>query len=85
MEDSVVKLEIEECIKNGISDINEKIKKVKTQTNYDEKECIEKLKLFNYNELLVIKDYMNIDNNKNNELNNLSTQQKIFKSFREFF
>ena len=85
MEDSVVKLEIEECIKNGISDINEKIKRVKTQTNYNEKECIEKLKLFNYNEILVIKDYMNIDNNKNNELNNLSTQQKIFKSFRDFF
>lgn len=76
----------ESCINEGITNIKEKVKRILTQTNYDINKAIEKLKIFKYDEILVIKDYMGIDNNVNNKkLNNMSTQQKIYKSFREFF
>lgn len=76
----------ESCINEGITNIKEKVKRILTQTNYDINTAIEKLKIFKYDEILVIKDYMGIDNNVNNKkLNNMSTQQKIYKSFREFF
>ena len=76
----------ESCINEGITNIKEKVKRILTQTNYDINKAIEKLKIFKYDEILVIKDYKGIDNNVNNKkLNNMSTQQKIYKSFREFF
>ena len=76
----------ESCINEGITNIKEKVKRILTQTNYDINTAIEKLKIFKYDEILVIKDYMGIDNNVNNKkLNNMSTQQKIYKSIREFF
>lgn len=77
---------VNDCIEKGISNINNKINVVMKQTNYDKLEAINKLMKMNYDEISVIKDYMGISNDKeSSESNNLSTQQKIYKSFREFF
>ena len=78
---------ISDCINKGITNINEKIKVIITQTNYDKSKALHKLLEMEYDEIRVIKDYMGIDCKEKtySHSNNLSTQQKIYKSFREFF
>ena len=56
-----------------------------TQTNYTDIQAIQKLIEFEYDEISVIKDYMGIGKYNSSQPDNLSTQQKIYKSFREFF
>lgn len=76
---------IDNCIKNGIANINQKLKTVITQTNYTDIQSIEKLIEFQYDEISVIKDYMGVGRCNSSQPDNLSTQQKIYKSFRDFF
>ena len=56
-----------------------------TQTNYTKIQSIKKLIEFEYDEISVIKDYMGINKYNSSQPDNLSTQQKIYKSFRDFF
>ena len=60
---------------------------LKRQTNYDENTILEKMKLFNNNIEKIILDYHNIDldKKKKEEENNMTSNQKIFKSIRSFF
>ena len=62
-------------------DLDVHIKKVMTQTNYTEEEAREKLKLFNCDFMLVLKDYMGIPQKK--EAPKIkSVNQEIFRQIR---
>jgi hypothetical protein len=61
-------------------DINENIRKVMTQTNYNIEEATEKLQLFNCDYMLVIKDYMGIPEKKEKTIK--SVNQEIFRQIR---
>lgn len=76
---------INNCMKNGIANINKKLNMVITQTNYTKIQAIKKLIEFEYDEISVIKDYMGINKYNSSQPDDLSTQQKIYKSFRDFF
>ena len=82
--DPEIKEEIESCMRNGVQNVLAKVNSVMRQTNYDAKITLEKLKEFDYDEIRVIKDYMGITE-KSSMNEPTSTQQKIYKSFREFF
>jgi hypothetical protein len=60
---------------------------LKRQTDYDEETIIKKIKEFDNNIEKIILDYNNIDieKRKKQEFSNLTTNQKIFKSIRDFF
>lgn len=82
--DPELKEEIEKCIRDGVENILNKLNTVMRQTNYDAKVSFLKLKELDYDEIAVIKDYMGI-NDLPTKPDTSSTQQKIYKSFREFF
>ena len=63
------------------SQINEKIQIVIRQTDYNEEKAIEKLKLFGYDEIAVIKDYMGITEKKAPP-KITSVNQAIYKQLR---
>ena len=63
------------------SQINEKIQIVIRQTDYTEEKAIEKLKLFGYDEIAVIKDYMGITEKKAPQ-KITSVNQAIYKQLR---
>ena len=63
------------------SQINEKIQMVLRQTDYTEEKAIEKLKLFGYDEIAVIKDYMGITEKKAPP-KITSVNQAIYKQLR---
>ena len=60
--------------------IEEKIQKVMRQTDYTEEMAREKLKLFNYDEILVIKSYLGISDKKVQPIK--SVNQEIYKQLR---
>jgi hypothetical protein len=61
-------------------DLYKNIKIVMSQTNYTEDEAIEKLKLFNSDYMLVLKDYMGIQRKEDNKVK--SVNQEIYKQIR---
>ena len=61
-------------------DIDEKIQKIMRQTDYSEAKSREKLKEFNFNEILAIKEYFGITNKKPNPIK--SVNQEIYKQLR---
>ena len=63
--------------------IEEKIQKVMRQTDYTEEMAREKLKLFNYDEILVIKSYLGISDKKVQPIK--SVNQEIYKQLRYRF
>ena len=73
---------------NKLSEKEEKIVSIlRRQTNYNIETILEKMDLFNNNIEKIILDYnnVNIEERKKNEFSSLSTNQKIFKSIRDFF
>ena len=60
--------------------IEEKIQKVMRQTDYTEEMAREKLKLFNNDEILVIKSYLGISDKKVQPIK--SVNQEIYKQLR---
>jgi hypothetical protein len=62
-------------------DIDKHLTKVMTQTNYTEQEAREKLKLFNCDYMRVLKDYMGIQEKKDN-IKVKSVNQEIFRQIR---
>ena len=62
--------------------ISEHIKIIMSQTNYTEDEAYNKLKTFNYNYMIVLKDYMGIKLDKDTNKNVKSVNQEIFKQIR---
>ncbi len=62
-------------------DIEKYLKIVMTQTNYEETVAREKLKDFNYDYMMVIRDYMGIERKKTNPRIN-SINQEIYKQIR---
>ncbi len=60
---------------------------LKRQTNYDENTILDKLNIFNNNIEQIILDYNNIDleQKKKEQEMNMTNNQKIFKSIRDFF
>ena len=62
-------------------DLEQHIKKVMSQTNYNEEEAKEKLRLFNCDYMRVIRDYMGIPEKKE-ERKVKSVNQEIFRQIR---
>ena len=60
--------------------IEEKIQKVMRQTDYTKDVAKEKLKLFNFDEILVIKSYLGISDKKVQPIK--SVNQEIYKQLR---
>lgn len=60
--------------------IDEKVQKVMRQTDYTEDVAREKLKLSNYDEILVIKSYLGISDKKSQPIK--SVNQEIYKQMR---
>jgi hypothetical protein len=60
--------------------IEEKIQKVMRQTDYTKDVAREKLKLFNFDEILVIKSYLGISDKKVQPIK--SVNQEIYKQLR---
>jgi hypothetical protein len=62
-------------------EIEHSVKNIMAQTNYTEEVAREKLKIFNYNFMRVLKDYMGIPEKK--ESNKIkSVNQEIYKQIR---
>lgn len=62
-------------------DIEQHVKKVMSQTNYNEEEAKEKLRLFNCDYMRVIRDYMGIPEKKE-EKKVKSVNQEVFRQIR---
>ena len=63
------------------NNLEQDVTKIMTQTNYTKEEATNKLILFNYDYIKVIKDYMNIPE-KNKKQKVKSVNQEIFKQIR---
>ena len=61
-------------------DLNKKMNIILSQTNYTEDEARLKLQSFNYDYMKVIKDYMGINEKKDNTVK--SVNQEIYKQIR---
>ena len=61
-------------------ELNKQINIIMGQTNYTKEETIEKLQVFNYDYMKVIKDYMGINDKKDNTVK--SVNQEIYKQIR---
>jgi hypothetical protein len=62
------------------SQIDSKVQLIMRQTDYTEEVAREKLKIFNFNEIAVIKDYFGITEKKAPEIK--SVNQAIYKQLR---
>lgn len=60
------------------------IQMIRRQTDYDEEKCIQKLKDYNGNVELVVREFHGLDKKKKLSTT-LSTNQQIFKTIRENF
>ena len=67
--------------------MDEKIKIIRRQTNYDDDKIKELLEKHNNNVEKIIMEYHGIDveKKKEEEFSKLSNNQKIFRSMRDFF
>ena len=63
------------------NNLEQDVTKIMTQTNYTKEEATNKLILFNYDYIKVIKDYMNIPE-KNKQQKVKAFNQEIFKQIR---
>ena len=63
------------------NNLEQDVTKIMTQTNYTKEEATNKLILFNYDYIKVIKDYMNIPEKKK-ETKVKSVNQEIFRQIR---
>ena len=63
-----------------IDEIDEKIQRIIRQTDYSEDEAREKLKEYNFNEILLIKAYFGIIDKKPSPIK--SVNQEIYKQLR---
>jgi len=63
------------------NNLEQDVTKIMTQTNYTKEEATNKLILFNYDYIKVIKDYMNIPEKKT-ETKVKSVNQEIFRQIR---
>ena len=63
------------------NNLEQDVTKIMTQTNYTKEEATNKLILFNYDYIKVIKDYMNIPEKKT-EPKIKSVNQEIYKQLR---
>jgi hypothetical protein len=61
-------------------EIDKKIQLVMRQTNYNNEEALDKLKIFQFDELKVIKEYFGITEKKSSKIN--SVNQEIYKQIR---
>ena len=61
-------------------DIDNKIQIIMRQTDYNKDEALNKLKLFHFDELKVIRDYFGITEKKSSKIN--SVNQAIYKQIR---
>lgn len=61
-------------------EINNKIQQILRQTNFSQEEAREKLKEYDFNEILVIKSYFGIVDKKNEDIK--SVNQEIYKQLR---
>lgn len=86
--------QLEPIIETEVFDVNKLSQKqiklinvLKRQTDYDEETIIQKMKEFNNNIEKIILDYNNVDveKRKKEEFSNLTSNQKIFKSIRDYF
>tara|TARA_B100000902_G_C27272137_1_gene896838 strand:- start:778 stop:1140 length:363 start_codon:yes stop_codon:yes gene_type:complete len=57
---------------------------IRSQTNYNETEALEKLTHWNNDYLKVIKEYLNPDFEKKKEIKKQSTNQRVMKEIRSF-
>jgi len=57
---------------------------IRSQTNYNEAEALEKLTHWNNDYLKVIKEYLNPDFEKKKEIKKQSTNQRVMKEIRNF-
>lgn len=62
------------------AEINEKIQMIIRQTDYTEEKALHKLEEFNYDHILVIKNYFGIPFQKENKIK--SVNQEIYKQIR---
>lgn len=62
------------------SELNEMIQKIIRQTDYTEKKALQKLEEFNYDYILVLKDYFGIPIQKEEKIK--SVNQEIYKQIR---
>ena len=62
------------------SEINDKIQVIMRQTDYSEEFALNKLREFNYDHILVIKDFLGIPLNKDNKIK--SVNQEIYRQIR---
>ena len=68
-----------------ISDIEEDIKVIMSQTNYDKEKAEEKYEKWNGDYISVIKEYLNPNfQNKKKSIKNISTNQKMMNEIRNF-
>ena len=63
-------------------ELEKDVDKVLSQTNYTREQAIEKLKLFNSDYMMVIKDYMGIPVQKIKAVPKKSLNQEIFRQIR---
>jgi hypothetical protein len=62
------------------SQIEDKVQKILRQTDYTEEEAREKLKQYNFDEIVIIKAYLGIDKKTNTPITSIN--QEIFKQIR---
>lgn len=62
------------------SELNEMIQKIIRQTDYTEKKALQKLEEFNYDYILVLKDYFGIPIQKEEKIKSIN--QEIYKQIR---
>ena len=67
-----------------MSNKNELVKLIMSQTNYDRDLALQKLEEWNNNYINVIKEYLNPNFQKTNDKKKLSNNQKIITSIRNF-
>jgi putative cell wall-binding protein len=62
------------------NDYSEKVKIIMGQTDYTNEKALEKLKLFNYDEILVIRNYLGLVKNTEKPLKSIN--QEIYRQLR---
>tara|TARA_Y100000389_G_scaffold193547_1_gene222428 strand:- start:309 stop:716 length:408 start_codon:yes stop_codon:yes gene_type:complete len=64
--------------------IENEINYIKRQTDYTDEIALNKLKQFDMNKELILKDFIGIEFTKQNKTTNKTTNQKMFNEFRSF-
>ena len=67
------------------SEVNNKVELVCRQTNYSKEEAVEKLEKHKFNEMLVIKEYIQGDKVQENAKENKTVHEMIHGEIRSYF